>query len=103
MKTLPLNPAPIHPRKKATEWQELVGQYERSGLTRKQFCDKHALVLSTFDYWRHKLRRMNEAAHDETVFIALSTETEAVTKNDLPWDVELQLGEGLFLRLRHPC
>ena len=105
MTTLPMNPTLSSPRKKAGEWQELISQYEQSGLTRKQFCTEHALVLSTFDYWRHKLRGVNTAAAvcDESIFVALTSDPEAASSGTPPWDVELQLGEHVFLRLRHPC
>ena len=103
MTTLPIDPTLSRPRKKANEWQELISQFEQSDLTRKQFCAEHALVLSTFDYWRHKLRQAHKRVSDESVFVALTSDPEAASSDTPPWDVELQLDEHLFLRLRHPC
>ena len=50
-----------HPyrRKTASQWQQFCDAYEGSRLTRKQFCQKHSLALSTFDYWRHKLKKQS--------------------------------------------
>jgi len=38
MMTLPRNSSLSRPRKKASEWQSLINEYEQSSLTRKQFC-----------------------------------------------------------------
>lgn len=103
MTTLPINTSLSRPRRNADEWQTLISQYEQSGLTRKQFCEKQSLALSTFDYWRHKLRQPEEEYGDESVFVALTSGCGATATDELPWDIELQLGESLFLRLRHRC
>ena len=29
----------------------LVGQWRKSGLTRKEFCEQHGITLSKFGYW----------------------------------------------------
>ena len=36
---------------KSVLWERRREQYRRSGLTRKAFCTKHHLKLSTLDYW----------------------------------------------------
>jgi hypothetical protein len=36
------------------EWKQLVSEYEHDGLTQKEFCEKHDVSLSTFQYWRYK-------------------------------------------------
>ena len=103
MTTLPRNSSLSRPRKKVSEWQSLINEYEQSSLTRKQFCERESLPLSTFDYWRHKLRQPEEEYGDESVFVALTSDSGATRSDALPWDIELQLGESLFLRLRHRC
>ena len=38
------------------EWAALLREWETSGLTRSEFCRKHNIKCSTFDYWRRQLR-----------------------------------------------
>jgi hypothetical protein len=36
--------------------QRVVGEFEHSGLTRREFCEQHRIAVSTLDYWRRKTR-----------------------------------------------
>ena len=88
-------------RHTAAQWQELVERFEREGQTRGRFCAAHGLALSTFDLWRRKLCGA-PAVREElpgALFVELSdapvTETGAVS-----WEVELELGAGVVLRVR---
>ncbi len=38
-------------------WQRRHEDYRRSGLSRKAFCERFKLKLSTLDYWFGRLRR----------------------------------------------
>jgi len=43
------------------EIRRIVEGYEASGLTRRQYCQKHRIPVSTLDYWRrvrHRKRRL---------------------------------------------
>lgn len=75
------------------EWEELVREFERSGLSRQRFCADAAVPVSSFDYWRRKLRR--ERATASGAFIELPP-----ISSKSGWDVELELGGGRVLRLR---
>jgi len=37
--------------KKSALWERRRAQYRSSGLSRRAFCEKHRLKLSTLDYW----------------------------------------------------
>jgi len=39
----------------------VVAEYERSGLTRRSFCEQTGVAVSTLDYWRRKVRDGNRA------------------------------------------
>lgn len=41
----------------AQRWTALFAEYEAGGLTRRAFCQARGLKLSTFDYWRRRLRK----------------------------------------------
>lgn len=55
---------------KRAYWTKQVGQWERSGQSQRVFCAKRALALSTFQWWRSKLRR-SEARQAATAFVPL--------------------------------
>ena len=38
------------------DWMGHVARFEGSGLTRREYCDRHELAPSTLDYWRRRLR-----------------------------------------------
>ena len=102
-----------HPsrRRTASQWQSLCDAYEDSGLTRKQFCQQHSLALSTFDYWRHKLKKQNaEVDQREPIFVELTDCGDHCDRvesdhnaTSSPWAIELQLGDHIVLRLRDTC
>ena len=35
--------------------RQVLAGYEKSGLTRRAFCHKRGIPVSTFDYWRREL------------------------------------------------
>ena len=101
---------PSH-RKTASQWQSLCDAYEGSRLTRKQFCQQHSLALSTFDYWRHKLKKQKvEVAELDPIFVELTDcgdnrdrAESHHSPSSTPWAIELQLGDRIVLRLRDAC
>ena len=99
-----LNGSVRYHRRTANEWQELVSQFERGGQSRKAFCSSQGLSLSTFDLWRRKLRgtpaRREESG--ESMFVEVA---QVEPTRSLSWDVELELGGGMVLRVRssQPC
>lgn len=44
-------------RSKARFWAAHFGAWERSGLSQREYCRRCNLSLSTFTWWRRKLRR----------------------------------------------
>ena len=99
-------------RRTAAQWQELIDRFERTGQTRGRFCAAHGLALSTFDLWRRKLRATPAAVNEErpeALFVELTnpTRTQAppTSAGTGAWEVELDLGAGVVLRVRRaaPC
>ena len=75
---------------------------ERGGQSRDQFCADQGLAVSTFGRWRQRMRLQGHEdakLFSEAVFVELSS-TDAPDAVTFSWDVELQLGKGMFLRLR---
>ena len=93
-------------RRSASEWRALMRAFSHSGETRTQFCERHGVALSTFAWWRSHLRRELTAASDATplpasaLFVELAPADKLVAAQSATWDVELELGSGVFLRVR---
>ena len=93
-------------RRSRIEWQELIDKQAASGLTQTAFCERAGIPVATFGYWRRKLRDEVVVRSDERV------SPQGVTLDDwielspaapeLPptWHIELDLGNGVCLRLR---
>ena len=94
-------------RRTAAQWREWVERFERAGQSRGEFCAAHRLALSTFDLWRRKLRATPAAVEEalpEALFVELTnpahTRTSPTSSGTDEWEVELELGAGVVLRLR---
>jgi len=84
------------PARTAAQRRELLERYARSGLSRRAFCAQEGIGESTLGAWQRRLRN------------AASSTPEATQERATPpapcWDVELDLGDGLCLRVRRrPC
>jgi len=88
------------------QWRDLFSRFEQSGQTRDQFCLEQGVSLSSFSRWRTKLKNEGSTPRNllqkDPVFVELQSEPiqQAATES---WDVELQLGADVVLRLRRPC
>ncbi len=82
-------------RRTRTQWMDLVERFERSELGVQAFCEQHGIGCSTFRKWRQRLPKQMCATHQEPL-IELTT-----LPNPGPcWDLELDLGAGVILRMR---
>ena len=102
------------PGRTAAQWRELLERYARSGLTRRAFCAQEGIGESTLGAWQRRLRNAAsptpEATQEPALFTEVSLQPGAPDGHDpatpaVPcWDVELDLGDGICLRVRRrPC
>jgi hypothetical protein len=85
-----------------------VAAQARSGETQRGFCARHGIAPSTFGWWQRRVR--GEAcdvigpARDDTgakgLFVELAQPSPVAAPISAAWDVELELGAGVVLRLR---
>lgn len=43
-------------------WKQRRSEYRKSGLSRKAFCAKHRMKLSSLDYWFCRISKLEKAA-----------------------------------------
>ena len=90
-----------HVRRSAAQWQALLEAYERSGLSQRTFCQQQGLAYSSFVRWRQQLAGYApEPVGAQDLFVELASSVVTGHGQEPAWDVELQLAEGMVLRLR---
>lgn len=72
---------------KRAKWQEIIEAYTKSGLSQKEFCRQHQLVLSQFSYY-HGLIKTNKENKPEATdnFVAVK-----FNKNEISICSEIRL------------
>lgn len=71
-------------------WMGHVARFDASGLTRRQYCDRHHLAPATLDYWRRRAR-----AEPAPAFVPVQARTAsvAVAAVDAASVLRLRLGD----------
>jgi len=84
----------------ADYWQSHLDNWQQGSLTQRQYCQQNNLGLSTFQKWKKKLYpSLVSSKQLSEPFIEIpahSLEPQPVTQ----WDIELELGNNITLRLR---
>ena len=83
-------------RHSAAEWRSIMARYEASGLSGEGFCEAEGIGKSAFWRWRRRLAEGDAGCGGEAMFVELAGGAA------LSWDVELELGAGVVLRVRRP-
>lgn len=87
-------------RRSADQWRKLIAEQADSGLSQEAFCKHKRLALSTFANWKRRLgtepAAETERAPDSSTWIDLGS----LGGRSSGWDIELDLGDGICLRLR---
>lgn len=95
-----------HKRHSAVQWQGLIDQQAASGASQIAFCAEQGLALSTFQYWKRRLKAMprGDDGKSSPLFTPLhrpaaSTDIRSECGPASGWSLELDLGDGVCLRL----
>jgi len=81
------------------EWEQIIGAFERSGLTQEAFCQRESIAAGSLSTWRRKLTEEHASGLFMELPMAPSPGRSAPAEK-MAWDVELDLGAGMILRLR---
>ncbi len=84
------------------QWKSLLEQYATSGLTQAAFCQKHRIATSSLCKWRKYFASQDAASDfiDITESLAKTPSPFGDSDRDDQWQVELELGRGVVLRVR---
>ena len=83
-------------QRSAAEWRSIMARYEASGLSGEGFCEAEGIGKSAFWRWRRRLADGDAGGGTKAMFVELAADPAS------PWDVELELGAGVVLRVRRP-
>ncbi len=93
-------PRTTRTRRTADQWRKLIAEQGDSGLSQEAFCKHKRLALSTFANWKRRLgtepAAETERLPDPSTWIDLGS----LGARSSGWDIELDLGDGICLRLR---
>lgn len=84
---------PAYRRRTPSEWRAIIADFRGSGLSQEAFCRQQGLAYSTFTNWLAKLR-------EEPAEAAVGAFVEIPMPHERIWDMELQIGTHVVLRLR---
>jgi len=84
-------------RRSREEWARLMAAYEAGDSTQRAFCAEHGLAYSTFCYWRRRLGEERSASDEAPMLVELPV---AAGSGAGEWRVELDLGDGVVVRLK---
>jgi hypothetical protein len=90
-------------RRSRAQWRGLLERFAASGQSREEFCREQGLTLSSFDRWRRALGRTaggGRTVPGSPLFLEVTPQASGTAGS---WDVELELGSGVVLRLRRAC
>lgn len=80
-------------RRGRAEWQRLIEEQAVSGQTQAAFCAARGIGVGSFQNWKRRLA--GSAVQDS--WVDLGPLGERLSSG---WEIELDLGEGVCLRLR---
>ena len=86
--------SPRRIRRSRDEWRRLIDEQAGSGQTQSAFCAARGISVGSLRNWR---RRLGASIETSGSWLELGTLAEAKSP---AWDVELDLGDGICLRLR---
>lgn len=83
--------------KSQAQWQDVIEQYQASGLSSSQFYQAHAITYGSFCKWRQRLvpQTTSHTERDERVSLAPFIVVSALIRStEKPWHTLLNLGSG---------
>jgi len=80
----------------------LVEQFHASGLTKTAFCKQHGIAASCLNRWQQALAAESpvDTFVDITESVTYASDPRLEPKDPPHWQVELELGAGVILRVR---
>jgi hypothetical protein len=72
-------------------WRGLLERWSASGLSQRRFCEERGISLSTFTYWRRRLRGESEV-ESQVPFIPVEIKPPQGSRRPSHYEVRLESG-----------
>lgn len=92
-------------RRSISQWQALLNEFQTSDSTVLKFCQNNHITVSGFYLWRKKLSQEidGDEPGESPHFVQIQGNSPRAEINTAAWDIELELGQSIVLRIRKPC
>ena len=91
------------PYRTLEQWSQIIAKFNASNMSVSSFCRIHQISTASFYQWRKQLDGLATSPDSQPMFIELTQKEERSVAEPPEWDIELELGQGVILRMRHPC
>jgi hypothetical protein len=68
-------------------WQSIIRNWERTGISQKDFCIAERIAFSTFQYWKKRL----ESSGEESKFVRVVSEKPSHHEITISFDVGIRM------------
>ena len=93
-------PKPESPASREAHWRSVYADWEKSGLTQKDFCRRRGHSIWTFMNWRTKLKKADRGRKKPRAPKHLGfAEVRVIPSASSSWPVEIGLPDGPSVRL----
>jgi hypothetical protein len=83
---------------KAMHWQHHINQWQSCRLTQSSYCEQHNLSLTTFGYWRTRLKKLS-ASHTSKAPKSIDFVPVTLSLPPPSTSLTLQTKQGLHIEL----
>ena len=83
---------------KAEYWREQISLQDKSGLTRKSYCESHDLNSHTFTYWKQKLIGSKIKSKKNFIPVKIKGSSTLKYELELPSGHKIKFSSGFNVR-----
>ena len=86
-------------KRSAEQIRRLIDKYGASGLTRREFCERHQVPVTTLDYWRRSQPRKPRLVEVEVAATEISQGFALILANGRRIESSWRFADGELARL----
>lgn len=83
-------------RNRSDYWRGVLEKWSASGFSQRRFCEERGISLSTFTYWRRRLRGENQV-ESQAPFIPVEIKPSQGSRRSSHYEIRLE--EGVRIRV----
>lgn len=88
------------PRQSATQWAEIVKQFNASGMSAKDFCEQRDIAMATFSKWQRRTRLGSTSGKPAFTQVQTAKTIATPIAHHTGSIIKLEFGSGVVLTIR---